>query len=171
MAGRVAKSGHRALLLAWRYLPLWARKLVVRVLYPTFPVGAVAVIRDRRGHVLLVRQTYHRGEYWGAPGGWLTGGESPEQAATRETFEETGLRVRAGRILAMDMGPYGEISFAFECTVVGDDGFSPTEEIDRMGYFPPSALPRLPGNTRRLIDAAVAMQDRLPGVGCSAPSG
>jgi len=160
MAGRLAKRGHRALLFVWRYLPLGARIVAVRVLYPAFPVGAVAVIRDRRGQVLLVRQTYHRGEYWGAPGGWLTGKESPGQAAMRETFEETGLRVRAGRVLAVDRGPYGEISFAFECMVVGDDGFRPNEEIDRIAYFPPHALPRLPANVRRLIDQAIAVQDR-----------
>ncbi len=65
--GPFAGLGHRTLLRGWRYLPLWARRIAVRVLYPLFPVGAVAVIRDAEGGVLLVRQTYHRQEQWGAP--------------------------------------------------------------------------------------------------------
>jgi ADP-ribose pyrophosphatase YjhB (NUDIX family) len=161
MAGALARRGHRALLVGWRFLPLSLRKIAIRVLYPTFPVGAVAVIRDDEGRVLLVRQTYHRGECWGAPGGWLAGREHPRQTAAREAFEETGLRVRPGRVLAVDSGPYGEISFAFECAVVGDDGFRPSEEIDRIAYFPPHALPPLPGNTRRLLEEAVMAQDRF----------
>jgi ADP-ribose pyrophosphatase YjhB (NUDIX family) len=161
MAGALTRRGHRALLVGWRFLPLSLRKIAIRVLYPTFPVGAVAIIRDDEGRVLLVRQTYHRGEFWGAPGGWLMGREHPRQAAAREAFEETGLRVRPGRVLAVDAGPYGEISFAFECAVVGDDGFRPSEEIDRMAYFAPHALPPLPGTTRRLIEEAVGVQDRF----------
>ena len=161
MAGRLARRGHRALLFGWRFLPLWARKIAIRVLYPTFPVGAIAVIRDELGRVLLVHQTYHRGDCWGAPGGWLSGRESPQGTAARETFEETGLRVRAGRVLAIGSGPYAELTVAIECRIVGDDGFSPSEEIDRFAYFSLRALPPLPDNTRRLLVAAVAVQDDL----------
>ena len=132
------------------------------MLYPTFPVGAIAVIRDDAGRVLLVRQTYHNGECWGAPGGWLSGRESPHGTAARETFEETGLRVRAGRVLALGSGPYAELTVAIECAVIGDDGFRPSEEIDRVAYFSPSTLPPLPSNTRRLIEAAVAVLDGQP---------
>ena len=162
MAGRLARRGHRALLFGWRFLPFWARKIAIRVLYPTFPVGAIAVIRDDRGLVLLVHQTYHRGDCWGAPGGWLSGRESPQGTAARETLEETGLRVRAGRVLAIGSGPYAEMTVAIECTIVGNDGFSPSEEIDRLAYFSPRDLPPLPANTRRLIEAAVAVQDGDP---------
>src|SRR3712207_699557 len=162
MAGGLARRGHRALLFGWRFLPLWARKIAIRVLYPTFPVGSIAVIRAGDGHVLLVHQTYHRGDCWGAPGGWLSGRESPRGTAARETFEETGLRVRAGRVLAIGSGPYAELTIAIECRIVGDDGVSPSEEIDRLAYFPPRALPPLPEHTRRLLLAAVAAQDGEP---------
>ena len=51
----------------WRYLPLSCRRVAIRILYPRFPVGAVAIVCDAAGRVLLVRQTYHRGgERWGA---------------------------------------------------------------------------------------------------------
>jgi 8-oxo-dGTP diphosphatase len=154
-----AQQGHRLLLVIWRFLPLSARKIAIRVLYPRFPIGAVAIITDEAGRVLLVRQTYHReGVRWAAPGGWMSGGETPQRAAERETREETGLRARAGRLLAVDGGPYGEISLAFECRIVGDTGFQPSQETDQIGYFAPSDLPPMTVDTRRLLVSALDAQ-------------
>ena len=167
MAGSLAGLGHRTLLLGWRYLPLWARRIAIRVLFPSFPLGAVAVIRDPEGKVLLVRQTYHRREQWGPPGGWTGPGESPRQAAARETFEEVGLRVAVGRILAVSSGPYGEISLAFECRPLTDGAVSLADggEIDRAAYFRPDRLPPLPRDTRNLLQEAFATQAAWPAGG------
>jgi 8-oxo-dGTP pyrophosphatase MutT (NUDIX family) len=162
-AGAWKHRAHGLLLLIWTYLPLFARRLAVRVLYPRVPIGAVAVIRNDAGLVLLVRQTYHRGgPRWAAPGGWLGRGESPQQAAVREAWEETGLRVTVGRVLATDGGPYGEISLAFECNVVGDTGFVPSNETDQLAYFPADQLPPMTVDTRRLLESALAVQSRWP---------
>lgn len=163
MIGRIARAaaglGHRLLLLVWRFLPLRVRRIAVRILYPQFPIGAVAIVRDEAGRVLLVRQTYHReGVRWGAPGGWLSGRESPREAAAREAFEETGLRLHVGRVLDIDSGPYGEVSLAFECRVVGDSGFRPSEETDEIGWFAPDALPDMTAQTRRLLENSLAAQ-------------
>src|SRR5215207_7870929 len=166
MLRRLARSwvghGHRLLLVIWRYLPLTARRLAIRVLYPRFPIGAVAIIRDGGGRILLVRQTYHRaGVRWAAPGGWLAHGENPRQAAARETFEETGLRVAVGRVLEIGSGPYREVSLAFECRVIGnvdDGGFRTSIETDRIGYFSPSDLPPMTVETCRLLERAMAVQ-------------
>ena len=99
-------------------------------------------MRDEDGRVLLVRQTYHRGGVrWAAPGGWLARGENPRQAAVRETFEETGLRIVAGRLLEVDGGPYGEVSLVFECRVVGDTASArPGDGPDRL--LPAGRSPR-----------------------------
>jgi len=43
---------------------------------------------DRSARFLLIRDPY---EHWGLPKGHLEGAESPTEAATRETEEETGL--------------------------------------------------------------------------------
>jgi ADP-ribose pyrophosphatase YjhB (NUDIX family) len=155
----LAGLGHRMLLQVWRYLPLRARRIAIRVLYPQFPIGAVAIVHDAQGRILLVRQTYHReGIRWGAPGGWLSGRENPREAAAREAFEETGLRVRVGRVLDIDSGPYGEVSLAFECEIVGDSGFRPSEETDEIGWFAPDALPAMTADTQRLLRRSLAAQ-------------
>ena len=165
MVGRIARrwlgTGHRFLLVVWRYLPLWARRVAIRMLYPRFPIGAVALVRDEDGRILLVRQTYHRhGVRWSPPGGWVDRGETPRQAAVREAFEETGLRITAGRLLEVDGGPYGEISLVFECRVVEDNGFRPSAETDRIGYFAPDRLPAMAAEMRGLLNRTIAIQER-----------
>jgi len=58
------------------------------------------LIVDPTGAVLLFRFRHRRGalagqDYWATPGGGLEAGESFEQAAIRELWEETGVRVAA----------------------------------------------------------------------------
>ncbi|WP_052442331.1 NUDIX domain-containing protein [Streptacidiphilus neutrinimicus] len=68
----------------------------LRAIARAFPAVS-SVVTDPEGRVLLVR-SFNR-EPWGCPGGVIDPGESPEQAAERELAEETGLRLRAGRLL------------------------------------------------------------------------
>ncbi len=49
--------------------------------------------------VLMVRHVETTRAYWTLPGGGLEAGETPAEAAVREVWEETGLRVRAIRML------------------------------------------------------------------------
>lgn len=69
---------HRLGLGAYRLLPTRARRMVVRLLSPTFTAGAIAVILDDRDRMLVVRQAY-RGR-WGLPGGLMKRGELPLDA-------------------------------------------------------------------------------------------
>jgi 8-oxo-dGTP pyrophosphatase MutT (NUDIX family) len=52
--------------------------------------GVKCVLRDRRGHVLLVRHSYGP-KAWDLPGGIRRRDESPAMAARREMAEELGL--------------------------------------------------------------------------------
>jgi len=62
-----------------------------------------AVVRDRKGRILLVRHKPERKGYWKGkwicPGGKLKQGETLAEAALREIREETGLTVILERIL------------------------------------------------------------------------
>jgi ADP-ribose pyrophosphatase YjhB (NUDIX family) len=63
--------------------------------YPAVPLVGVGAIVFRQGRVLLVRRAKdpRRGE-WSLPGGLQKLGETVAEAARREVFEETALRVR-----------------------------------------------------------------------------
>jgi ADP-ribose pyrophosphatase YjhB (NUDIX family) len=54
--------------------------------------------------ILLARHVCPEREYWILPGGAVETGETPEEAAVREVFEETGLLIRIERLLFVD-GP------------------------------------------------------------------
>ncbi|MEJ8660875.1 NUDIX domain-containing protein [Streptomyces sp. MS1.AVA.4] len=69
---------------------------------PRVLAGAATLFRDGEGRVLLVEPNYRAG--WALPGGTVESdaGETPREAARRETLEEIGLDVEPGRLLAMD---------------------------------------------------------------------
>ena len=81
------------------------------------------------------------------PGGGMKSGELPNEAAVRETLEETGLQINNLRLV----GVYGrpgenDIVFSFLGEVIGGD-ITTTEEADRVAYFtvdkiPPNTSPR-----------------------------
>jgi 8-oxo-dGTP pyrophosphatase MutT (NUDIX family) len=63
--------------------------------------GYLAVIRHG-GRALLIRNSYH--SLWSAPGGSAKPGESPAEAAARETREEIGVSLPPGDLmLALDV--------------------------------------------------------------------
>lgn len=63
----------------------------------THPVAAVGAVIFQNNTVLLVKRKNppHANE-WAIPGGKIQTGETLQQAAERETFEETGIKVKAG---------------------------------------------------------------------------
>tara|TARA_R100000322_G_C5374938_1_gene174542 strand:- start:348 stop:767 length:420 start_codon:yes stop_codon:yes gene_type:complete len=53
----------------------------------------VILVKDGKILLLLRRLGWKTG-YWGPPGGHIDAGETPKQAAVRETYEEAGLRIK-----------------------------------------------------------------------------
>jgi ADP-ribose pyrophosphatase YjhB (NUDIX family) len=63
-----------------------------------FCVGAI--VHDRGGRLLLIQRGHEPGRgLWSLPGGRVEPGESEHDAIEREMAEETGLRVRAVRLV------------------------------------------------------------------------
>ncbi|MGH8878941.1 MAG: NUDIX hydrolase [Stackebrandtia sp.] len=71
-------------------LPKVVRRRLVRIIAPTYTVGAVMLVYSPdESQLLLLRQPPGFG--WGLPAGLLDRGERPEHAAVRELREETGI--------------------------------------------------------------------------------
>jgi 8-oxo-dGTP pyrophosphatase MutT (NUDIX family) len=62
-------------------------------------VGADAAIFNPAGEILLMERV--DGSGWCLPCGWVEPNERPAEAAVRETWEETGLRVRVRQLVGV----------------------------------------------------------------------
>jgi 8-oxo-dGTP pyrophosphatase MutT (NUDIX family) len=86
------------------------------------PVGAAVLLMDSRKRILIVHGIGK--PHWNFPGGGVEKGESPYQAALRETKEEIGLTLPNAKFLCVDyrMRANGEesLSFLFLGPDVGD---------------------------------------------------
>lgn len=71
---------------------------------PVIMTCAGCAVLDDSGRVLLQRRADAHGT-WGLPGGAMELGETLEEAAVRETREETGLDVRPDELLGVYTGP------------------------------------------------------------------
>src|SRR5512143_1278875 len=58
---------------------------------PLLMVGATVLVFDRQNRLLLLKRADN--QCWGPPGGAVEPGEVVEEAARRETLEETGLEI------------------------------------------------------------------------------
>ncbi|MCM1991873.1 NUDIX hydrolase [Oceanirhabdus seepicola] len=68
---------------------------------PLILVGAVTIIIDDENRILLQKRKTTSYGMWGIPGGLMELGESAEDTAKREVFEETGLTV--GKLNLIDI--------------------------------------------------------------------
>jgi ADP-ribose pyrophosphatase YjhB (NUDIX family) len=124
-------------------------------------VAAGLLIRNRQGHVLMVKPTYKDG--WDIPGGYVEPDESPAQACIREVAEELGLDVRPGKLLVVDWAPHpaegDKLLFIFDGGLrTGDDPppIPDGTEIAEARYWPPDAFESLtPARLARRLHLAV----------------
>ena len=98
-------------------------------------IAAAVIVQDRR--LLLVRRRVAEGSLsWQFPAGAIESGESAEDAAVRETFEETGLVVAARRVLGDRIHPATKRQMFY----VAADGLAGTahvadqEELDAVAW-------------------------------------
>jgi 8-oxo-dGTP diphosphatase len=143
------------LLRVWRDVPFpnWMRVVFLRVLNPSFMIGAMALIQDDQGRILVLEHTYRHELPWGLPGGWLKYAESPEAGLAREVWEETGLKVTVDALLAADFWGREQFNVLYRCTVRGG-AYAATDETSSCRWVMPRDLPDLLPNQRLLLRKA-----------------
>ena len=165
MSGWESSGGawlHRVALRTYRALPPLPRRWIVRTLAPSYTVGAIVVITDQEGRVLLVRQSYRRN--WGLPGGLLQRGEDPAAAVVREVMEEVGVRIKVGGRPIPIVEPRPQrIDLVFRAGDVeaGDDADGGqrlarpcSPEIAEVAWFAPESLPALQAEAATALAAS-----------------
>lgn len=128
------------------------------VLYigPALAAGALLYDGDR---LCMVRRAHQPGEgKWTFPGGFVDVDEAPEQAALRETLEETGCEGEIDRLLGAytSSGPRGKrvviLVYVARAVVMGE---SDCWEVAEVRWFGPDELSGLDfafDSTRRALD-------------------
>ncbi len=127
--------------------------------YRTPKVDVRCVIFNDRDEILMVKERID--SCWSLPGGWCDVGYTPTEVAEKEAFEEAGIRVRAGRLLAVfDKKCHDhpeDLFYAYkifvECKAENFDLNTGMETLD-VGFFARNDLPELstPRNTAGQID-------------------
>ena len=104
-----------------------------------------AVVQE--GKILLIQE--RADSKWAMPGGWADLGNSPASVAEREVWEESGLRVKAEKVVAVldanRIEPfefYHAYKLIFLCRLVGGEPRTSYETL-AVDFFDPNHLPPL----------------------------
>ena len=119
---------------------------------PLIFVGAVTIIIDEMGRLLLQQRKFPHGA-WGITGGLMELGESTEDVARREIMEETGLKVDKLNLINVYSGPQNYIKaengdeFYVVTVAYYSEGFEGDLIIDKsesitFEFFYPNELPK-----------------------------
>jgi ADP-ribose pyrophosphatase YjhB (NUDIX family) len=106
-----------------------------RLVVTAFPV-------TERGELVLLRRGIEPGYgSWAQPGGFLEVDETVNQAAIRETFEETGLLIEPGEIIGLYTRlEAAVVTIAFEARIVGGVAIRTPEALE-VATFAPEDVP------------------------------
>jgi ADP-ribose pyrophosphatase YjhB (NUDIX family) len=107
---------------------------------PRLVVTAFPITDD--GGIVLLRRGIEPGRgRWAQPGGFLEVDETVNQAAIRETWEETGLLVEPGEVIGLYTRlEAAVVTIAFEARIVGGTA-APTPEALEIRTFAPEEIP------------------------------
>jgi 8-oxo-dGTP diphosphatase len=108
------------------------------------PKPVAGCLIEHEGGIILVRRRADPGRgMWGLPAGFVEWGETAEEAAVRETNEETGLVVQLTRLHGVysfkDVSGSGVLIF-YVASVLGGTLIA-GDDAEAVAVFPPGAWP------------------------------
>ncbi len=109
------------------------------------PVAVAIMVAQREGQILLVRRGVEplKG-FWSPPGGHIEWDESAEEAAVRETLEETGIQVCCTGLLGVfSQANVGKIAIAYRGEVTGGKLQAGDDAVE-VGFFDLKQFPSQP---------------------------
>lgn len=121
-----------------------------------FVTDAVIV---REGRIVLIRRNKEpfKGK-WALPGGFAEENETAEECCEREAYEETGLRVRAKKLVGVfsdpERDPRRTVAAAYLCEVLGGE-LKGGDDAGEAGWFPLGELPGLAFDHKKIIETAM----------------
>ncbi|WP_337042699.1 NUDIX hydrolase [Emticicia sp. 17c] len=124
--------------------------------YQTPKVDIRAIIFKGTDELLMVQEKIDN-HNWTVPGGWADVGYTPFEVAEKEVMEETGLLVRAVRLLAVfdkkkhphPYQPWYVYKFFILCEVTGGELLNQTNETSGIAWIKRNKLPDLTLSTDR----------------------
>ena len=133
--------------------------------YPRLSPAIIALV-ERDGLALLARNARFPLPFFSTLAGFVEVGESLEQAVAREIAEEAGIEIRDVRYFGSQPWPLtNSLMIGFTARWASGELRTADDEIYDADWFPPDALPRLPGKlsiARELIDDFVRRHGGTP---------
>lgn len=121
-----------------------------------FQVGVKALVRDKQGRVLLLREAHHPDSYWDLPGGRMDEGEDFMQTLRRELDEEIGVQnfsspkhvatLISNKKIIDDRGEFGLMLVVYSVQIADENAVASREADVVHDWFPPADA------SSRLID-------------------
>lgn len=122
----------------------------------------------KNSKILMVREKLDGG--WCLPGGWIDVGDIPSKAAERETWEESGFKVKAARLIGVydanrfePLDLYHSFKLVFFADIIGGNPRT-SDETSEVSFFAENETPTNLSGTRttsqNINDAFLALHDQ-----------
>ena len=134
---------------AWRFLPEFARWLILWTVNPKVIVGVSGVALNDHNEVLLLKHRFHPDTPWGLPGGWVHRNETIVEGWQREVREETNLQVQAQTVVLQTNRRVTQ-EFILAGRIVAGELKLDTREILAADYYRRDTLPELLADEHRI---------------------
>ncbi len=143
----------------YQYCPVCSAELIKKALdkiirmvcnvcgfvYYQNPVPAAAVLIEKEGKILLVQRKFKPFALdWSLPSGFIEYDETPEGCATRETQEETGLKIKINRLFNIYLAQDDPRTHVILIVYIGEilqGKLKAGDDAQEVQFFSPAEIP------------------------------